>query len=78
MKNGCRILVCSALRKEGFGGDVTRMFQYLKGAYKEDGDSIFTRCYIDKTRFNGYKLFLGTNFLLNPRKTHKEKSQPLE
>lgn len=78
VKNGWEILVCSALRKEGFGGDTVSMFLYLKSAYKEDGNSIFTRSYIDKTRFNGYRLLLGTNFLMNTRKTHKENSQPLE
>lgn len=47
VKNNWEILACSALRKEGFG-DVTSMFQYLKGTYKEDGHSIFTRSYSDK------------------------------
>lgn len=45
------------------------MFQYLKDAYREDGNCIFMRSYNNKTRFNGYKLLLGTNFLLNTR-TH--------
>jgi len=34
------------------------MFQYLKGGYKEDGDSLFTRSHMQKTRANGYKLIL--------------------
>ncbi|KAM6317644.1 LOW QUALITY PROTEIN: cilia- and flagella-associated protein 52 [Podargus strigoides] len=32
------------------------MFQYLTGGSKEDGDSLFTRRQIEKTRGNGYKL----------------------
>lgn len=67
-----------SLEKEGFGEDVTSMFQYLKGAYREDGDSILTRSCVDKKKCNEYKLLLGTNFLLNSRKTHKDNSQPLE
>ncbi|PKU37620.1 hypothetical protein llap_12074 [Limosa lapponica baueri] len=39
------------------GDDITR-FQYLKGGYKKDGDSLFTRSHMEKTRGNGYKLLL--------------------
>ncbi|KAK4828431.1 hypothetical protein QYF61_026588 [Mycteria americana] len=35
------------------------MFRYLKGGYKEDGDSLFTRSHMEKMRGNGYKLLLG-------------------
>lgn len=34
------------------------MFQYLKGGYKEDGDFLFTRSHMEKTRGNRYKLLL--------------------
>lgn len=40
-------------------GDFINMFQYLKGAYKEAGDSYFTRRRMENTRCNGYKLLLG-------------------
>jgi len=47
-------------KKRRLRGDLITMFQYLKGGYKEDGDSVFTRSHMDKTRGNGYKLILGT------------------
>jgi len=34
-------------------GDLTAAFQYIKGAYKQDGSQLFTR--VD-TRGNGFKL----------------------
>lgn len=34
------------------------MFQSLKGGYKEDGDSIFTKSHMEKTRANEYKTLL--------------------
>ncbi|KAK4827888.1 hypothetical protein QYF61_022311 [Mycteria americana] len=42
------------------------MFQYLKGGYKEDGDSLFTRSHMEKTRGNRYKLLPG-RFQLDTR-----------
>ncbi|PKU47716.1 hypothetical protein llap_1996 [Limosa lapponica baueri] len=36
---------------EGFGA-----FQYLKGAYKKDGDTLFSRTCCDWTRSNAFKL----------------------
>jgi len=33
--------------------------QCLKAEYKEDGDSLFARSHMEKTRGNGYKLILG-------------------
>ncbi|KAK4807417.1 hypothetical protein QYF61_001180 [Mycteria americana] len=39
--------------------DPFTMFQYLKGGYKEDEDSLFTRSHMEKMRGNGYKLLLG-------------------
>ncbi|KAK4822835.1 hypothetical protein QYF61_020129 [Mycteria americana] len=42
------------------------MFQYLKCGYKEDGDPLFTRNHMEKTRGNGYKLLLG-RFRLDTR-----------
>lgn len=34
------------------------MLQYLKGGYREDGDSLFRRSHMEKRRGNGYKLLL--------------------
>ena len=43
------------------------VFQYLKGAYKQEGDQLFTRVDSDRTRGNGFKLKDG-RFKLNVRK----------
>ena len=43
-------------------------FQYLKGAYKEEGDRLFNRACSDRTRGNGFKLKEG-RFRLDKRKT---------
>jgi len=42
-------------------------FQYLKAAYKEDGDKLFSRACCNRTRGNGFKLKEG-RFRLNIRK----------
>ena len=42
-------------------------FQYLKAAYKEDGDKLFSRACYSRTRGNGFKLREG-KFRLNIRK----------
>jgi len=36
--------------------DLIAAFQYLKGAYKKDGDKVFSRFYCDRTRGNSFKL----------------------
>lgn len=43
---------------ERLRGDLVPMFQHLKGGYKEDGDSPFTRSHTEKTG-SEYKLLLG-------------------
>ena len=48
-----------SLKKRRLRGDLITTFHYLKGGYKEDGDSLFTRSHMEKTRSNGYKLLLG-------------------
>ena len=37
-------------------GDLIMAFQYLKGAYKQEGEQLFTRVDSDRTRGNGFKL----------------------
>ncbi|GAB0209187.1 mitochondrial enolase superfamily member 1 [Grus japonensis] len=49
-----------SLEKRRLRGDLITMFQYLKGGYKEDGDSPFTRSHMEKMKGNGCKLVLGT------------------
>ena len=40
-------------------GDLTVAFQYLKGAYKQDGERLLTRVGSDRTRGNGFQLRQG-------------------
>jgi len=58
--------LCS-LEKRRVWGHLSAAFQYLKGAYKKDGERLFTRACSDKTRGNGFKLKEG-RFGLDIRK----------
>ena len=48
-------------------GDLVTAFQYLNGAYKKDGEGLFTRACSGRTRDNGFKLTEG-RFRLDIRK----------
>jgi len=45
-----------SLEKRRLEGDIRAAFQYLKGAYRKDGEGLFTRACTDRTRGNGCKL----------------------
>jgi len=47
------------LEKKRLWGDLIAAFQYLKGAYKKDGEGLFARVCSDRTRGNGCKLKEG-------------------
>jgi len=56
-----------SLEKRRLWGDLRAAFQYLKGAYRKDGEWLFTRMCCDRTRGNGCKLKEG-RFRLDIRK----------
>jgi len=47
------------LEKRRLQGDLIAAFQYLQGAYKKDGDRLFSRACCGRTRSNGFELKEG-------------------
>ena len=48
-----------SLEKRRLWGDLTVAFQYMKGAYKQEGERLFMRVDSDRIRGNGFKLGQG-------------------
>jgi len=56
------------MEKRRLQGDLIVTFQCLKGAYRTDGENLFSQACCDRTRSNGFKLREG-RFRLGIRKT---------
>ena len=56
-----------SLEKRRLRGDLIAVFQYLKGAYRKDGEGLFTRAWSGRTKDTGFKLKEG-RFRLDIRK----------
>ena len=56
------------MEKRRVWGDLIVAFQYLKGAYKQEGECLVTRVDSDRTMENGFKLRQGRFRLDNMRK----------
>ena len=48
-----------SFEKRRLWGDIIAAFQYLKGAYKQEGEQLFMRVDSDRTKGNGFKLKQG-------------------
>ena len=57
-----------SLEKRRLWGDLTAAFQYLEGAYKQEGEWLFMRVESDRTGGNGFTLRQGRFRLDTKRK----------
>ena len=57
-----------SLEKRRLQGDLVAAFQYINGAYKQDGDRLFSKACSDRTRCSIFKL-KKIRFRLDIRKT---------
>jgi len=55
-KDRLRELGLFSLEKRRLWGDLIAAFQFLKEAYKKDGDKVYRRACCDRTRGNSFKL----------------------
>jgi len=56
-----------SLEKRRLRGHLRAVFQYLKGAYRKEGDNHFSKACCDRTKINGFKLKEG-RFRLDVKK----------
>ena len=55
-EEGLREVSLFSLEKRRCQADLIAAFQYLKGAYQQEGEQLSTRLGSDRTRGNGFKL----------------------